>query len=116
MRKSIMSLQPVQSFSKTAVVQVNDQINGSAATGSVVPVNATPALLMETAQQLRIDLLFVPAGSHRHHAFAGNDGPDGVPAESQSTGNLPHAHAFLVEQEDCFTLVRFDHGVLSDFG
>ncbi len=29
---------------------------------------------METAQQLRIDLLFVPAGSHRHHAFAGNDG------------------------------------------
>ena len=34
-----MFLQPVQSFSEAAVVQVNDQINGSAATASMVPVD-----------------------------------------------------------------------------
>ena len=34
-----MSLQPIQSFSEATVIEVNDQINGSAAADSAIPID-----------------------------------------------------------------------------
>jgi hypothetical protein len=78
-------------------------------------LDAATALPVKGAQQLRIDLLLVPAHGLGHLPLLGNDGAHRSAADPQSPGNLALAHAFLVEQEDCFTLVRFDHGVVSYF-
>ena len=75
-------------------------------------LNAPVALPVQSAQQFLIDVALVLTDGLGHLSALGDDGPDSVAANLEPPGDLPQAHAFLVQQEDRFTLVRFDHGVL----
>src|SRR5437016_14082487 len=79
-------------------------------------LNTALAFLVEPPQKLLIDALLVRACGLGHEALLVDDGPDGVAAYAQSPGDLPHTHPFVVEQENGFTLVRFDHGVALNYG
>ena len=82
----------------------------------VHPLDPAIALLVEAFKQLRIDLLLGRADQFGQLASLSDDHPHGVATEVQAPGDLSQRHAFLVEQKNRLTLVRFDHGVASGFG
>ena len=70
------------------------------------------AILIESAQQLLVERLLIGARvPWRPYAPLLDDHPCRVWADRQAAGNLPHLHPFLVQQENCLTLVGCDHTV-----
>ena len=58
-----MSLQPIQSFSEATVIEVNDQINGSAAADSAIPIDELGAFDREDSPGSMPLELVMPIGS-----------------------------------------------------
>jgi len=79
-------------------------------------LNPARTLLVQSPEQIRIDRLFVLADGVNHLALLLDHRLHGVAADPQPPGDLPLAHAFLVEQVNRFALVRFDHRVVSRYG
>src|SRR5262245_22920581 len=73
------------------------------------------ALLVELAQQVRINDLIQGTIQPEYPTGLGDDPPHGVAAKFESAGDLPNRHAFLMEEEHGFTFVRCDHRGLGGF-
>ena len=73
------------------------------------PLGVAVALLVELAQEIRIDDLNRGTSQPGHLAGLGDDSSHGVAAEFESAGDLPNGHPLLVEKEHRLTFVRCDH-------
>ena len=79
------------------------------------PLGVAVALLVELAQQVRINCLSRGTSRPGHLTGLGDNPPHGVATEFKSAGDLPNGHPFLMEKEHRFTLVRTDHRGLGGF-
>ena len=75
----------------------------------VDPLNPPVTFGVEAAQKLRIDMLLVLSWQIGHAAFLLYYAPDGVPAYSQTPGDLSYPHPFLMKVINGFTLLQIDH-------
>jgi hypothetical protein len=82
----------------------------------VHPLDPSTALLVEALKQLHIDLLLGSADQLGQLASLRDDHRYGIATDVQAAGDLSQRHAFMVEQKNRLTLVRFDHGAASSFG
>ena len=78
-------------------------------------LDPTVALAVELAQEFGIQLGFGGVRPLGHLAALANDEVDGFATEAELTGDLSHRNSFLVQEEDGFTRVGFDHGIGSGF-
>ena len=79
-------------------------------------LDPTIAFVIEPPEQFRIEADFGGVNRRRHLAALANNRPHRLVTEAKLTGDLTRRQAFLVQEEDGFTLVRSDHGIGGEFG
>ncbi len=73
-------------------------------------------LLVQLAEQVRIQHDFRGPNGRGHLPGLGDDPPHGSAAEPELPGDGPLGDPFLMQEEDRFTCVRSDHGAFGWFG
>ena len=112
-RRALTDAQAAQQAGEGGILHVNTFLFGQF---FVHPLDPAPALLVEALEHLRIDGVLGGADQLGQLAPLGDDHRHRVATDAQAPSDLSQRHAFLVEQKNRLTLVRFDHGVASSCG
>ena len=72
-------------------------------------LNPTVALMINTADQIRVDLNLIASGGLRQLTALVDDGADRIGADVHVPSNFSDPHTFFVQKVNRFTFVGFDH-------
>ena len=82
----------------------------------VSPLNPTVTLMVNPADQFRVDLNLIGSGGLRQLTGLTDNGGDRIGTDVHSTRNFSHTHAFFVQKINRFTFVGFDHKIAVSLG